>query len=142
MTRREELNRSNIKEELNKAIARWWGRKRAINSIIAKASDAQKKESLEDAELLARLDNKLRRDEMRTILNNMGASIYDKIQVMHKWGGRYLPEMMSDLESASKTEKRKIANNTAILSHIMTSYREDYQLEVIKHLNFFIAINF
>ncbi|MGB0385894.1 MAG: hypothetical protein ACPGWR_13830 [Ardenticatenaceae bacterium] len=109
--------RRNIKEELNKAMARWWGRKGAIKSIIAKATDAQKQEILEDAALLARLDSKLRRDEMRTALNDLNASIYHKIQVMHRWEGRYLPircraEIMSLLESASEAQKRRIANNT------------------------------
>lgn len=137
---REDLNR--IKEQLNQAMARWWGRKRAIFTIIASATDAQKQYLLEDAALLARLDSKLHRHEMRTVLDKLNAPIYDKIKVMHKWEGRYLPEMMSLLERASQAQKQKIANDTAILSHIMTSYREDYQCQVVKHLNLLAAESF
>lgn len=133
---------SSIKEQLDIAMARWWARKRAIRSIIANATDAQKQEVLEDRELLARLDDKFRRNEMRTVLDSLNASIYDKIKVMHRWEGRYLPEIMILLERASEAQKRRIANNTTILSHIMTSYREDYQLQVVKHLNLLAAERF
>lgn len=136
----EDLNR--IKEQLNKAMARWWRRKRAIFSVIANATDTQKQYLLEDAALLARLDSKLRRNEMRAVLDNLNASIYNKIKVMHRWEGRYLPEIMGLLERGSEAHKQQIANDTAILSHIMTSYREDYQLQVVKHLNLLAAESF
>ena len=141
MPQQEDENQK-IKKRLNKALSRWWGRKRAIRSIIANATNAQKQEILRDADLVNRLSGKLSRFDMRAVLNNLNASIYDKVKVMHSWEGRHLPEIMNLIEKATDSEKRQIANNTAILSHMMTSYREDYQSQVVKHLNLLAAESF
>lgn len=119
-------------------MSRWLWRTAAIKSIIAEASLAEKQEIRADADLMARLDSKLRHDDMLTVFNNLNVPLVDKLNMMLGWTG-YAQEVVSLIEKADEAEKEEITNHTVILSDIMTRFRSDIKQQVVRHLNLQVA---
>lgn len=122
-----------IKQTLNRAMSRWWRREAAIKSVIAEAPYAEKREIMADRDLMTRLDRKLRHSEMLNVLFSLQAPLVEKLSYMVAWAG-YAQEVVTLIEKATPAEKEQIANHTAILTDVISTFREDYKQQVIHHL--------
>ena len=123
-----------LKQRLAIAVSGWRADLPVILNLTANAPLVERQEVLDDVDLIARLDSKLRHHDMLTVLNNLKGSLVDKLNLMVKWGG-YAQAVVSLIQTANEAEKEEIANHTAILSEIMSTFREDYKEQAIHHLN-------
>lgn len=129
------IQRKTIKEKLNEAMEGWGTDESAIMSLTASATEAEKREILNDPALARRLADELSREEMLQVLKNLSAPLKQRLKVAMDGWGTDESTIMSLTAGASDVEKQEVLNDAALVNRLADELSREDMLQVLSNLN-------
>jgi hypothetical protein len=109
---------ASLADRLNMAIDGAIPDTKAVDAIVAGATEAQRREILENTALVARLGGKVSRVEMRSLLSRLGASLADQLKLALDGGEADAPGTLLLIETADQAERELVRENTALVGRM------------------------
>ena len=116
---------ASIVDRLNVAMDGWGVDSAAILTIAQNATEAQKREALDDATLIARLGSELSRADMQTVLTRLGASLADRLNVAMDGWGADAATILAIIPTAEEAERLAAHDDVALIARLQSELSED-----------------
>jgi hypothetical protein len=124
-----------LRQRLNVAMDGWGADSQTILTLTQNATEAEKREILDDTALVRRLGGELSREDMLTVVSNINAPLSLRLNTAMDGWGADSQTILTLVQNATEAEKREILEDTTLVQRLASELSREDMLTVLSNIN-------